>query len=57
MVRIVASKENGLTNDSAADCFQAKSVSTSRFIRRIGVIPLSELDEIVKTIAIIIEAV
>lgn len=57
MVRIVASKENGLTNDSAADCFQAKSVSTSRFIRRMGVIPLSELDEIVKTIAIIIEAV
>ena len=57
MVRIVASKENGLTNDSAADCFQAKSVSTSRFIRRMGVIQLSDLDEIVKTIAIIIEAV
>ena len=57
MVRIVASRENGLMNDSAADCFQAKSVSTSRFIRWIGVIPLSELDEIVKTIAIIIEAV
>ena len=57
MVRVAASQGNGLANESAADCFQVKSVSTSRFIRRMGVIPLSELDEIVKTIAIIIEAV
>lgn len=57
MVRVATSKENGLTNESAADCFQVKSVSTSRFIRRMGVVPPATLDEIVETIAIILEVI
>jgi len=57
MVKVVASKQNALANDSSADCFQIKSVSTSRFIRRMGLIEPVTLDEIVDTVAIVIEAI
>ena len=57
MVKVAASKENGLANESSADCFQVKSVSISRFIRRMGGLPPATLDEIAATIAVVIEAI
>ena len=36
MVKILPDVENGLTKESAADCFQIRSLSEERFIRRIG---------------------
>ena len=57
MVKIAPSAGNGLTNESAADCFQVNSVSTSRFIRRMGTVLPATLDDIVATIAVVIEAV
>ena len=57
MFKIAPTKDNGLQNISAADCFQVKSVTTERFVKCIGTAPLHILDEIAATIAIIIEAI
>lgn len=57
MIRVAASHENGLTNESSADCFQIKSISTSRFIRRLGVLPPATIDLVVATIALVIEEI
>ncbi len=46
MVEIKANPENGLSKHSAIDCFQLKSVSTNRFIRKIGKINQITVDEI-----------
>lgn len=36
MVRLVPDEENGLTKHSSADCFQIRSVSNERFIKKLG---------------------
>ena len=46
MVKIEANTRNGLTKNSSADCFQIRSISEKRFVRRLGKITKSELDEI-----------
>lgn len=45
MVKIESDKTNGLTKDSSADCFQVRSVSHERFVRKIG-IALDIMDDI-----------
>ncbi len=37
---------NGLSKESVADCFQIKSISKERFIRRLGLLSAREIDEI-----------
>jgi len=36
MIKIAPNRENGLSKDSAIDCFQVKSLSTDRFVQQIG---------------------
>jgi len=36
MVKIEPNLKNGLTKNSSADCFQVRSVSQERFVKRIG---------------------
>ncbi len=36
MVRILPDEETGLTKTSPADCFQVRSLSKERFVKRIG---------------------
>ena len=36
MIKLLPSPMNGLTKDSAVDCFQIRSVSETRFIRKLG---------------------
>ncbi len=55
LVKITPNQENGLTKDSAADTFQIRSVSTARFVRKIGEISQGEMDKIVNAIALVIE--
>jgi mRNA interferase MazF len=40
------SKGNGLSKESIADCFQIKSISKERFVRRLGVLSTSEMEEV-----------
>ena len=55
MVKITPNKQNGLIKDSAADSFQVRSVSVSRFIKKIGVVSQSEIDDIAEAIALVVE--
>jgi mRNA interferase MazF len=54
IVELPASSTNGLAKDSGADAFQTKSVSQSRFIRRLGQVTVAQLDDIASAIALCI---
>lgn len=51
-VELPSASSNGLTKDSGADCFQTKSVSETRFVRQLGVVTASQLDEIASAIGL-----
>ena len=40
------SDTNGLTKNSMADCFQLKSISNERFLKRLGVLSDEDMDEV-----------
>lgn len=46
MTKLEPDKENGLTKISAADSFQIRSVSQERFVKQIGTVPETIMDEI-----------
>ncbi len=46
IVRIEATTENYLEKTSGADCFQIRSISEQRFVRRIGIVSESSMDEV-----------
>ena len=46
MIKIEPNSKNGLSKESSADCFQVRSVSQDRFVKRIGVLSDSIMDEI-----------
>jgi mRNA interferase MazF len=54
LVRIVPDANNGLSKPSAADAFQIRSVSQARFVRRIGKISKTHLQEILQAIQTVI---
>ena len=56
LVFVKPSKRNGLSKDSAADCFQVKSVSVRRFVTKIGELCASEIEEISAAIALCVGA-
>jgi len=46
MIKISANEVNGLNKSSSADCFQVRSVSEKRFVKKIGEINSLELTQI-----------
>ena len=46
MIKIQLVFTNGLIKDSSADCFQVRSVSKDRFVKRLGESSESLMDEI-----------
>ena len=54
MIAINPSTQNGLTKKSSIDCFQIRSVSEIRLIKRIGHITLSEILKLQEGIAKVI---
>jgi len=46
MIKLVPNSKNGLTKDSSADCFQVRSVSQERFVKKLGNISVVIMDEI-----------
>ena len=54
MIAINPSKQNGLTKKSSIDCFQIRSVSKNRLIKRIGHITLTEILQVKGGIAKVI---
>jgi len=55
MVKIDPNSKNGLLKASAADSFQIRSVSTARFIKKIGKLTIDEMDQISFAIGLVIE--
>ena len=51
MVKINAGSKNGLTKTSSLDCFQVRSVSVDRFVKKIGVAGLEEMNAVKNAIA------
>jgi len=49
---VPANAGNGLSKDSAADAFQIKSISLSRFVRRLGIVTDLEIESIADSVAI-----
>jgi mRNA interferase MazF len=46
MIKLEPNLKNGLTKDSSADCFQVRSVSQERFVKKLGNISVVIMDEI-----------
>ncbi len=46
MIKIEPTSKNGLTKESSADCFQVRSLSEDRFVKRLGIISDSIMEEI-----------
>src|SRR6056297_4046765 len=46
MIKLEPDSRNGLYKDSSADCFQIRSLSKQRFVRKLGKISKAELEEI-----------
>jgi mRNA interferase MazF len=55
-VSLPATPENGLSKDSGADAFQVKSVSETRFVRKLGDVTDAQIDEIAAAIALCVGA-
>ena len=55
-VYLAMSPTNGLTKDSGADTFQVKSVSDNRFVRYVGVVTSTQLDDIASAVALCVGA-
>jgi mRNA interferase MazF len=53
MVRVTPSQENRLDKPSAADAFQVRSISTQRFIQKIGVLEAKTLEEVILGIQVV----
>ena len=46
MIKLEPNSNNGLLKKSSADCFQVRSVSKERFVKRLGNVSLIIIDEI-----------
>jgi mRNA interferase MazF len=53
-VFLPATAGNGLAKDSAADAFQVKSISLSRFVRKLGAATEREVEEIAAAVSLCI---
>jgi len=47
MVQIKPNNTNGLSKVSSADCFQVRSVSQTRFVKKLGVLKSETMKEII----------
>lgn len=54
LVRLEPDAENGLTKPSAADAFQVRSVAQERFVRQLGRLPTTTMQEITRALAIVL---
>lgn len=55
-VLIPADANNGLSKDSGADAFQAKSISLARFVRRLGEVTPAQVEDVASAIAMCVGA-
>lgn len=54
MVRIESDSSNGLTKTSSADCYQIRSISDQRFVRKLGEMNISKMDDIRNAMSLVL---
>ena len=54
MIKIDVTPKNKLTKVSSADCFQVRSVSEERFVKRIGELSIENMIAIEKSLALVL---
>jgi mRNA interferase MazF len=54
MVKITPDRNNKLSKDSSADCFQVRSVAEERLIKRIGVVSIDNMEKIRKALMLVL---
>ncbi|MCZ0904699.1 type II toxin-antitoxin system PemK/MazF family toxin, partial [Microcoleus sp. HI-ES] len=55
MVQLEPTSENGLAKLSAADTFQVRSVSQQRFVRQLGTLSETIMEEIAEALTIVLD--
>jgi len=55
MVHIKPTTTNGLSKESSADCFQVRSVSQTRFVKKLGVLRQEQMKQLVAGLSIVLE--
>jgi len=55
MVQIKPNNTNGLSKVSSADCFQVRSVSQTRFVKKLGVLKSETMKEIIEGLSAVLE--
>jgi mRNA interferase MazF len=55
-VLIPADSTNGLSKDSGADAFQTKSVALTRFVRPLGAVTATQIDDVASAVALCVGA-
>lgn len=51
IIKVEQNSLNGLSKTSAFECFQIKSFSIARFVKKIGIIETQDVEEIHRTVA------
>jgi mRNA interferase MazF len=51
MIKLIPDRQNGLSKDSSADCFQIRSLSEERFVRLLGKVSEPVLEEMRSALA------
>ena len=54
MVQVLPDVLNGIAKESAADCFQIRSVSDDRFVRRLGYVDAAVMNLVREAIALVL---
>lgn len=54
MVELLPNPQNGLSKPSAADAFQVRSVAQERFVRSLGEVTPSKMEQITGALAIVL---
>lgn len=55
MVKVNHNKLNGLSKVSSVDCFQVRSVSEERFVKKIGQLSAEQMEQIVQGLAAVLQ--
>jgi mRNA interferase MazF len=55
MVHLKPTAINGLSKESSADCFQVRSVSQTRFVKKLGVLRQEQMKQLVAGLSIVLE--
>ena len=57
MVQLLPSSQNGLSKKSSADCFQVRSLSQNRFVKKVGSLNANQMEEIVSGLSAVLKII